>query len=82
VTDAMPAAHAWSYLSGLLIGAELQEIRQRTTDQARLPVQLIGSPALAARYVQALEFFGMSAQVWPPDEVYVAALHVLAGINK
>jgi 2-dehydro-3-deoxygalactonokinase len=47
-----------------------------------LPVQLIGSPALAARYVQALEFFGMSAQVWPPDEVYVAALHVLAGINK
>jgi 2-dehydro-3-deoxygalactonokinase len=82
VTDQMPAAHASSYLSGLLIGSELQEIRQRTQDQARESVQLIGAPALAARYLEALEFVGMSALVWQPDEVYVSALRVLSGMKQ
>lgn len=81
VTDAMPAAHAASYLSGLLIGTELQEIRYRTNDQTSLAVQLIGTPELARHYVDALEFFGMTAVMWPPDDVYLAALRVLAGIN-
>jgi 2-dehydro-3-deoxygalactonokinase len=81
VTDAMPAAHAWSYLSGLLIGSELHEIRRRTTGQDTLAVQIIGSPVLAENYIAALQFFGMSARVWPPDDVYVAALRVLAGIE-
>ncbi|MDB5761766.1 MAG: hypothetical protein JWQ21_761, partial [Herminiimonas sp.] len=81
VTDTMPAAHASSYLSGLLIGTELQDIRQRTGDETRLPVQIIGSPALAARYADALEFFGMSGRIWPPDDVYVAALRTLAGVE-
>ncbi|MDB5842534.1 MAG: hypothetical protein JWQ23_4486 [Herminiimonas sp.] len=81
VTGAMPAAHASSYLSGLLIGAEMQEIRARAGAAGRMPVQLIGSPALAARYVDALEIFGMAPSVWQPDDVYVAALRVLAGIT-
>lgn len=81
VTGAMPAAHASSYLSGLLIGAELQEIRLRTNDQTSLMVQLIGTPALAAHYADALTFFGMTAVVWPPDDVYLAALRMLAGIH-
>ncbi len=78
VTDTMPAEHAASYLSGLLIGAELHDIRQRTGGRIKTPVQVIGNPALTARYVEAMEFFGMSALVWPPDEVYAAALRVLA----
>jgi 2-dehydro-3-deoxygalactonokinase len=81
VTDAMPAAHAWSYLSGLLIGSELHEIRRRAADQGALAVQVIGSPVLAENYIAALQFFGMSARVWPPDDVYVAALRVLAGMQ-
>lgn len=81
VTDAMPAAHAYSYLSGLLIGTELHEIRRRTDAQERIRVQMIGSPALEARYVDAMEYFQMSAAVWQPDQVYLAALRVLAGIT-
>lgn len=82
VTETMPAQHAASYLSGLLIGTELRDIRYRMEGQARQPVQVIGSPALAARYLEALEVCGMPAAVWQPDEVYVAALRVLAGIEK
>ncbi|MES2536687.1 MAG: 2-dehydro-3-deoxygalactonokinase [Pseudomonadota bacterium] len=82
VTDMMSAAHASSYLSGLLIGTELQDIRQKTQNQNQESLQLIGAPALAARYVDALEFVGMSALVWQPDEVYVAALRVLAGLKN
>jgi 2-dehydro-3-deoxygalactonokinase len=82
VTDAMPAAHAFSYLSGLLIGTELHEIRRRTARQERMQVQMIGSPALEAPYVEAMEYFQMSAAVWKPDEVYLAALRVLAGIES
>jgi 2-dehydro-3-deoxygalactonokinase len=81
VTDTMPAAHAASYLSGLLIGAELADIRQKTASQATATVQIIGSPTLAARYVKALEFFDMRATVWQPDDVYVAALRRLTAIE-
>jgi 2-dehydro-3-deoxygalactonokinase len=83
VTDEMPAAHAWSYLSGLLIGCELHDIRSRLPGQAGAstpPVHIIGSPALAERYVAALDLFDMPSRVWQPDEVYLAALRALAGI--
>jgi 2-dehydro-3-deoxygalactonokinase len=81
VTDAMPAAHASAYLSGLLIGTELHEIRRRTSDQDRMRVQMIGSPALEARYADAMEYFQMSAAIWQPDQVYLTALRVLAGMQ-
>lgn len=78
VTDMMPAEHAASYLSGLLIGTEIHDILQRTGDQMRSPIQIIGSPSLAARYVNALELLGLSARLWQPDEIYIAALRGLA----
>jgi 2-dehydro-3-deoxygalactonokinase len=77
----MPAAHAWSYLSGLLIGSELHEIRRRTAGQALPEVQIIGSPALIERYVDAFKVFDLPCRVWVPADVYVAALRVLAGIQ-
>ncbi len=82
VTESMPASHASSYLSGLLIGAELADIRQKTGDYPRGPVQVIGSPSLAARYIEALQFFDLPGRVWPPDDIYLAALRRLAGIAK
>jgi 2-dehydro-3-deoxygalactonokinase len=77
VTDRMPAEHAASYISGLLIGTELNDILERTGGTISSPVQVIGSPALAARYLSALEFLGISARAWQPDGVYLAALHAL-----
>ena len=81
VTDMMPAENTASYLSGLLIGTELHHIRQRTGSHVEVPVQVIGSPALAARYLDALEMLGIATRVWQPDEVYVAALHALFNLN-
>jgi 2-dehydro-3-deoxygalactonokinase len=79
VTDMMPAEHSASYLSGLLIGSEIHDILQRTGDQMRSPLQIIGSPALAARYVNGLEILGLSARLWQPDDIYVEALRALRG---
>jgi 2-dehydro-3-deoxygalactonokinase len=81
VTDMMPAEHTASYLSGLLIGTELHHLLQRTGSHIEAPVQVIGSPALAARYLNALEMLGIAARVWQPDEVYVAALRALFKLN-
>ncbi len=78
VTDAMPAEHAASYLSGLLVGVEIADMQQRI-NQVREAVQIIGSTSLAKRYADALGFFGMSSRIWQPDSVYVAALQALAG---
>lgn len=76
VTDQMPAAHAASWLSGLLIGSELQEIRRRKDVHG--VVQVVGSAQLAARYASALRHAGLQAHCWEPDAVYVAALGALA----
>jgi 2-dehydro-3-deoxygalactonokinase len=81
VTDAMPAGHAWSYLSGLLIGSELHEIKRRTGGQALSEVQIIGSPALVERYADAFRLFEIPCRTWLPADVYVAALRTLAGIH-
>jgi 2-dehydro-3-deoxygalactonokinase len=81
VTDMMPAAHTASYLSGLLIGTELHDILQRTGGRTDTPVQVIGSPALAARYLSALEMLGVSSRAWQPDEVYVSALRALFNLH-
>lgn len=81
VTDMMPAEHTSSYLSGLLIGTELHDILQRTAGGIGSTVQVIGSPALAARYLNALEMLGVGARAWQPDEVYVAALRALFNLN-
>lgn len=74
VADMMPASHAASYLSGLLIGTELFEIVKKAGDAMSAPVQVIGSPALTSRYLTALELLGIPARAWQPDGVYVAAL--------
>lgn len=76
VTDSMPAEHAASWLSGLLIGCELHEIRQRK-DLAGV-VQIVGSANLTERYDQALRHFGMQSRSWQPEQVHAAAVRLLA----
>lgn len=82
VTDRMPAEHAASYVSGLLIGTELDDILQRIDDASGASVQVIGSQILTKRYVNALEFLGIPARVWQPDSVYLAALQALFNIER
>lgn len=77
VTDAMPAAHAHAYLSGLLIGAELQHLGERLT-QSGAAVQLIGAPDLVARYVDALAWHGAGSLVWQADQIFQEAVRSLA----
>lgn len=81
VTDMMPAAHTASYLSGLLIGAELHDILRRAGGSLH-SVQVIGSEALGRRYLEALQLAGIGARAWQPDEVYVAALAALFDIEE
>lgn len=78
----MPAAHSGSYLSGLLIGAELYDMLRRTPHEMPAPVQVIGGGPLVRRYLAALELLGIQARVWQPDGVYVAALRSLFGVRR
>lgn len=85
VTGAMPAAHAASFLSGLLIGAELHETSRRTHSgpgKERPVVHVIASETLAPRYRDALEFCDMVPRLWQPDQVYLSALRYLAGFDQ
>jgi len=82
VTDMMPAEHTSSFLSGLLIGTELFEILRKTGGNMPGPVQVVGSAALASRYLSALELLGIPARAWQPDGVYVAAMRALFNIPK
>lgn len=82
VTDMMPAEHTASYLSGLLIGAELYDILRRAPEGMLHPVQVIGSQTLSRRYLAALELLGIEARAWQPDGVYVAALRALFDIKR
>jgi 2-dehydro-3-deoxygalactonokinase len=68
------------YLSGLLIGAEIAE----ATGRRKVDVTIVASPALAARYREALGLLGCPGELAPED--CVAAGHgriaVAAGLVK
>jgi 2-dehydro-3-deoxygalactonokinase len=68
VTGAMPAAHARSFVSGLLVGAEF------VAAGGDAPLTCIASAALQGRYARAAGYFGMGLSGLDPDRVYCAAL--------
>lgn len=76
VTGDMPASHARSYLSGLLIGAEWHDAIQRS-QTAPQQVTLIGAEYLAEGYKIAALHHGCAVNVLDPREVYLAALWAL-----
>ena len=66
--DELPRAGVASYLSGLLLGAEVREARH--SFGARVSggsVLLLGSAALCDLYAEALAFAGLSAERGPDD---------------
>lgn len=78
VSGLMPAGHARSYLSGLLIGAEWHDLRRRCGGHLPQEVTLIGAPGLAARYADAARRFGVSLHLLDPRAAFLAALaHLL-----
>ncbi|WP_417715348.1 2-dehydro-3-deoxygalactonokinase [Roseibium aestuarii] len=62
---------AFDYLSGLLLGAELTAAAETDAD---LPVALIGSGPLGARYRQALGHFGRDAAMMDTTDATLAGL--------
>jgi 2-dehydro-3-deoxygalactonokinase len=73
VSGAMPAAHARSFVSGLLIGTEFVAAQDAAGGAAQ-SVALICSPALYPPYARAAALFGVEATKLDPHAVYTAAL--------
>ena len=73
VSGAMPAAHARSFVSGLLIGAEFVAAQDAAGGAAQ-SVTLICSPSLYGPYARAAALFGVNADKLDPQAVYTAAL--------
>lgn len=71
----LPGDAVASYLSGLLIGAELAELGARLPAQAQ--VTLIGSEHLAPRYALALQHYGLSSQRISAQDASIAGLLAL-----
>lgn len=64
-------AASWQFLSGLVIGAELRELR----DTAVRAIALVGSPALTERYAAALQVLDHPGHV----EIFRGEAAVIAG---
>jgi 2-dehydro-3-deoxygalactonokinase len=75
VTGAMPAAQVRSFVSGLLIGAELVAALDLTGPD-RGGVTAVAAPKLQGIYATAAARLGIALQPLDPDAVYRAALGV------
>ncbi len=73
VSKDMPAASTTSYLSGLLIGAELKDVLGAGSSGEH-SLALIGSPYLAALYQKAAQHMRCHFQVLDAREVFLAAV--------
>jgi 2-dehydro-3-deoxygalactonokinase len=79
VGGAMSPERVKSYLSGLLIGAEVAGVPPLLGIGAHAPVAVIGDLALAARYRRALEARGFVVGVHDGEEAVLAGLKALKG---
>ena len=87
VSGDMGASSSQSYLSGLLIGAELQDVLQtgeggQTGASHAADFKLIGSPALAQHYQSAAALLGLQFEVLDARAAFIAALHYLTPHRK
>jgi 2-dehydro-3-deoxygalactonokinase len=71
-----PAASTASYLSGLLIGAEVASLPQ-LLGQADAPVALLGDATLCELYQRALDRRGLATQTYDGEAAAVAGLFAL-----
>jgi 2-dehydro-3-deoxygalactonokinase len=79
VSGDMAAASSRAYLSGLLIGTELQDTLQDGSGAAATGAafKLIGSPALATHYQAAAAILGLQFEVLDARAAFIAAIHQL-----
>lgn len=78
VSGDMAAASMCAYLSGLLIGTELQDVlRHVQADWRTQTITLIGSPALALHYQRAATLLGVQLQLLDARAAYLCALQHL-----
>jgi 2-dehydro-3-deoxygalactonokinase len=78
VADDKDAATTASYLSGLLIGAEIAALPGLLGVSAGQTAHVIGDDALAARYAAALARRGWAAQVHSGETCVISGLRLLA----
>lgn len=81
VAGEMPAAQAREHLSGVLIGAEWHDALQRFGGGG-LPLHVLGSAELAARYRRAAQRLGVPLDVIDARGAQLAAWRALSGINR
>jgi 2-dehydro-3-deoxygalactonokinase len=77
VGGAEPAESTPSYLSGLLIGAEVAATPSLLGVEAGEPVALLGDAALCGFYRRALERRGVRAEVFDGEAAAIAGLYAL-----
>ncbi len=70
----LPAASAPSWLSGLLIGAEIAALHPMLRDDDDEPVALLGDGELCARYGRVLSVRGVPAVIWGGESTVLAGL--------
>ena len=71
----MPASSAQAYLSGLLIGSELNDVLRKPQASLAGPgFQLIGSPELAQRYQAAAALLGLAFVTIDAQAAFVGAM--------
>jgi 2-dehydro-3-deoxygalactonokinase len=83
VAGDMAAASSRAYLSGLLIGTELQDVLLDPTNSTKgagqcATFKLIGSPALATLYQAAAAILGLQFEVLDARAAFIAATHYLS----
>ena len=72
----LPQEQVSDYLSGLLIGSEVRDMRKRFDISETMPITLVGSAALFTRYARALQLAGI------PFATQDADTAILNGIRK
>ncbi|NVO05571.1 MAG: 2-dehydro-3-deoxygalactonokinase [Rhodoferax sp.] len=78
VSGDMPAASSRAYLSGLLIGAELQDVLHGPAGGAQTTsFKLIGAPALAQHYATAAVLLNLQLELLDARAAFIAAIHFL-----
>jgi 2-dehydro-3-deoxygalactonokinase len=74
----MPSSQAESYLSGLLIGAEVASAPTLLGAKRGTPVAVVGDPRLAARYLRVLRAKDYDAAAFDGDTAALSGLRMLS----
>lgn len=62
-------SHVHSFISGLLIGHELSQVKER--------VYIVGGEALAKRYLNACQLLGIDAQIFDGDSCFISGIQMI-----